>query len=89
MYSELYLPLRKNRPIANKYQPTVKSDSLGKTWEPYTHGPFWAAANNAISTSSGVLIFGGRYPDIGIQISYESASPAQSLSRPVARTIAL
>ena len=30
------------------------------------------AANYGITTSSGVLIFGGRYPDIGVQISYDS-----------------
>ena len=41
----------------------------GKTWQPVTHGPFWAAANYGITTSSGVLIFGGRYPDIGIQVT--------------------
>ena len=44
--------------------------SSGKTWQAVTHGPFWMAANNGMTTSSGVLIFGGRYPDIGLQISY-------------------
>ena len=29
-------------------------------------------ANYGITTRSGVLIFGGRYPDIGIQVSYDS-----------------
>ena len=44
----------------------------GQTWQPITHGPFWMAANYGLTTASGVLIFGGRYPDIGIQVSYDS-----------------
>jgi hypothetical protein len=30
-------------------------------------------ANYAITTTSGVQIFGGRYPDIGIQVSFDDA----------------
>ena len=50
----------------------MRLEQWGKTWQPITHGPFWMCANYGITTTSGVLIFGGRYPDIGIQVSYDS-----------------
>ena len=40
-------------------------------WQPTTHGAFWMCANYGITTTSGVMIFGGHYPDIGLQISWD------------------
>ena len=49
------------------------SDDGGKTWTPAARGPFpmWACTNSMIATSSGVLLIGGRFPGMAVQVSYD------------------
>jgi hypothetical protein len=57
------------RPV---YSPTVWeawSHDGGRTWKPMSRGPFPMYASGMISTTSGALIIGGRFPGIGVQIS--------------------
>ncbi|MBM4005444.1 MAG: DUF1080 domain-containing protein [Planctomycetes bacterium] len=43
----------------------------GQTWTPLAHGPFpmYACNNSMLTTTSGVIIIGGRFPGIALQIS--------------------
>jgi hypothetical protein len=49
------------------------SEDGGRTWTPVARGPFpmYACNNSMISTTSGALIIGGRFPGMGIQLSHD------------------
>jgi len=49
------------------------SEDGGLTWLPAARGPFpsYAGFCSMLTTSSGVIVFGGRFPGIGIQASYD------------------
>jgi len=43
----------------------------GRTWTPMSHGPFpmYACNNSMMTTRSGVILIGGRFPGIALQVS--------------------
>ncbi len=49
------------------------SEDDGRTWTPLCNGPFpmYACNNSMISTSSGALIIGGRFPGMAVQVSQD------------------
>jgi len=49
------------------------SEDDGQTWTPLCNGPFpmYACNNSMISTSSGALIIGGRFPGMAVQVSHD------------------
>lgn len=50
------------------------SEDDGQSWTPLARGPFpmYACNNSMITTSSGALITGGRFPGMGVQVSHDS-----------------
>ena len=50
------------------------SNDGGLTWAPAARGSFpkYAGLNSIVTTSSGVIVFGGRFPGMGIQASYDN-----------------
>ena len=59
------------RPFASPLMWESWSFDDGANWQPLTRGPFpmYACNNSMISTQSGALIIGGRFPGIGVQVS--------------------
>ena len=59
------------RPFASPLMWETWSLDDGVTWQPLARGPFpmYACNNSMITTQSGALIIGGRFPGIGIQVS--------------------
>ena len=49
------------------------SPDHGANWGPLTRGPFamYASCNSLITTRSGVMIIGGRFPGISLQASWD------------------
>ena len=57
-------------------EPTMyecSSDDGGLTWRPAARGPFanYAGMSSMLTTRSGVVLLGGRFPGIGVQVSYD------------------
>lgn len=50
------------------------SADFGRSWGPLTRGPFpmYACMNSFITTSSGVMLIGGRYPALSVQVSFDA-----------------
>jgi len=61
------------RPFRSPLMWETWSEDEGQTWTPVTRGPFpmYACNNSMTSTSSGALIIGGRFPGMGVQVSYD------------------
>jgi len=49
------------------------SEDGGQTWTPMARGPFpmYGCSNSMISTTSGALIIGGRFPGMAVQLSHD------------------
>ena len=62
------------RPFASPWMWESWSHTGGKTWGPLARGPFplYAAMSAMITTSSGVMLIGGRYPALSIQLSFDA-----------------
>jgi hypothetical protein len=62
------------RPFASPWMWESWSFTGGKTWTPLTRGPFplYAAMSAMITTASGVMLIGGRYPAMSVQASFDS-----------------
>ncbi len=57
-------------------QPTMWecwSDDGGVTWRPAARGPFamYAGQHSMVRTASGALVFGARFPGIGVRVSHD------------------
>jgi len=59
------------RPLASPWMWETWSKDDGVSWQALARGPFpmYACNNSMISTQSGALIIGGRFPGMGIQVS--------------------
>jgi len=62
------------RPVHSPFMWETWSKDSGKTWTPMARGPFpmYACTNAMITTTSGVILIGGRFPGIGVQISRDN-----------------
>jgi hypothetical protein len=62
------------RPFASPWMWESWSFTGGKTWGPLSRGPFplYAAMSAMITTASGVMLIGGRYPALSVQVSFTS-----------------
>ena len=49
------------------------SEDGGRTWTPTARGPFpmYASDNSMLTTSSGAILIGGRFPGLAVQVSYD------------------
>ncbi len=49
------------------------SDDGGLTWRPAARGPFpnYAGMSSMLTTTSGAIVLGGRFPGIGVQVSHD------------------
>ena len=57
-------------------EPTMyecSSDDGGLSWCPAARGPFanYAGMSSMLTTKSGYIVLGGRFPGIGVQVSYD------------------
>ncbi|MSO21660.1 MAG: DUF1080 domain-containing protein [Acidobacteria bacterium] len=61
------------RPFFSPFMWEGWSEDDGQTWTPLARGPFpmYACNNSMITTSSGALIIGGRFPGMGVQVSHD------------------
>ncbi|MCK4323759.1 MAG: exo-alpha-sialidase, partial [Armatimonadetes bacterium] len=61
------------RPYSSPMMWESWSEDGGQTWTQTARGPFpmYACNNSMISTSSGALIIGGRFPAMAVQVSYD------------------
>ena len=61
------------RPVISPFMWETWSDDDGRSWTPVTRGPFpmWACTNSMTTTASGVLLIGGRFPGMSVQVSYD------------------
>ena len=61
------------RPYSSPFMWETWSKDGGKTWTPKARGPFpmYACNNSMITTTSGVIIIGGRFPGMGVQVSHD------------------
>jgi hypothetical protein len=50
------------------------SEDGGQSWTPLMRGPFpmWACGSSMITTESGTLLIGGRFPGLAVQVSRDS-----------------
>ena len=62
------------RPFCSPFMWESWSDNGGVTWTPQARGPFalYACDRSMISTTSGYLIIGGRFPAMAVQVSRDS-----------------
>ena len=62
------------RPFASPWMWESWTYDSGKSWTALSRGPFplYAAMAAMITTSSGVMLIGGRYPALSIQVSFTS-----------------
>ena len=53
---------------------TARSDTSGRSWRPLTRGgwPLYALGTAMVTTSSGVMLAGGRFPSLSVQASWDS-----------------
>jgi hypothetical protein len=64
--------------LVRPYEPPLMwegwSEDGGRTWTPLMRGPFpmWACNKSTISTESGTLMVGGRFPGLAVQMSQDS-----------------
>jgi hypothetical protein len=76
----LALEIRENellcfiRPIYSPWVWETRSTNGGISWSPTTRGPFPQYANAFFSTAKGVLLHTGRFPGLGLYVSFDSGS---------------
>jgi len=62
-----------SRPETSPWMWESWSEDGGRTWTPTARGPFpmYAAYNSMLTTTSGALIIGGRFPGLAVQVSHD------------------
>ena len=62
------------RPDASPFMWESWSEDGGRTWTPQTRGPFpmYASDNSMLTTASGAIIIGGRFPGLAVQVSHDA-----------------
>ena len=62
------------RPYHSPWMWESWSENGGRTWTPTARGPFpmYASDNSMLTTSSGAMIIGGRFPGLAVQVSYDN-----------------
>ena len=63
-----------NRPIWSPFVWESRSNDGGRTWTPMTRGPFalYAACSAMLTTTSGAVVVGGRFPALAVQVSHDN-----------------
>lgn len=63
-----------NRPIWSPFVWESRSSDGGHTWTPMTRGPFslYAACSAMVTTTSGAVVIGGRFPALAVQVSRDN-----------------
>ena len=61
------------RPTVAPTMWTSRSDTDGSSWRPLSRAafPMWALGHAAVSTKSGVILVGGRWPSLSVQASWD------------------
>lgn len=63
-----------NRPIWSPFMWETRSYDSGRSWTPMVRGqfPMYASCSSMICTQSGVLLIGGRFPGLAVQVSRDN-----------------
>ena len=59
------------RPIYSPFSWETRSTDRGKSWSPTVRGAFPNYASSLLCTQSGVLVYAGRFPGLGLHISHD------------------
>ncbi len=63
-----------SRPISSPFMWETRSTDGGRSWTPMSRGsfPMYASCNSMITTSSGAVLMGGRFPALAVQLSRDN-----------------